>query len=663
MLKNMSIRTKQILAVVPLVAALIFYGGLVVMEKWETYLDMDRTEDVVELAVKVGELVYELQKERGMSAGYLNSDGQKFATQLPSQRQKVDMMLAAVYPVLQDIEEEFGEVPGLPEYKKVFAHLKHLKTWRQQIDALRMPTQQMVKNYSSVIQHLADAALIGLKENANHDELVALGFGYYAFLITKEQMGIMRAIGAAVFTKKSISLAQQKKLAELFATRKNFLHLAEISMPPTLHKALASLTQTPQAQQMDQLIQLMLKSTGRINTEISAENWFQLATHVINQYKTFEDKLEKTFIEKTEVIKAAAYQALILQSLLLVFTLLFGLVFSWRIIRKIQSQLNTITETANRIAEHADLTLRLPADGKDELHQISHAFNHMLGRIQQLVADVLNISGQVDQAGSQLADAADNTKGSMLKQHDAVKQIYNNIQQMVQAINTISQHIESVKHQADEALKEGRTAQQQTSTSATQIKNLAEEIEQTARVVTEVEQRSQEISGVLDIIRDISEQTNLLALNAAIEAARAGEHGRGFAVVADEVRSLAVRTQQSTEEIQAIIERLKDETARASQAMQHAETVATDGVTQMQQVQTALNAILHAIEATVNANEETVQIGHTQQKRAQQAKQNADTVQALADEAQANTEQVYKATQTLKQLAHHLKEKARLFRT
>jgi len=552
---------------------------------------------------------------------------------------------------------------SVSRYVQALAALKQQRrSLHSCIDSLKCPIPKVVGTYTRHINQLMDIALEDFTR-VSSAEIQRMGNSYYALLQTKEQLGLIRATVASALANGHITPEAKLKLGALITKKQEYARLFNLVAHKQMRKTFTQILDSATGQRFNQLAQQVLNAAP--NSAAFSEDpaaWFQLATDLINRMKQFEAKVEHHIHEHAEEIEEEAALAIKIQTATLLAALLIGLLFSWIIIRGIQRQLTTIAEGIEHISTQADLSYRLPETSRDEMGQMSRLLNTMLNRIQQLVGDVLHISENVDNASDSLVTTADHTKHSMQQQYEAVQTIYSNIQQMAQSIEDIASQMESVKAQAESAYEEGRKAQKNALDSAQTIQSLADRIKATAEVVNRVEKESEQITSVLDIIRDISEQTNLLALNAAIEAARAGEHGRGFAVVADEVRSLAVRTQQSTEEIQKIIENLTTQTNRANQAMHQAQEIAIGSVEQMASIKEALNGILKAMEATVEANEESARIGKSQARKAEEARHSADTVQKLAEEAQQNTEKVYTASQHLKKLAETLKAKARLFK-
>ncbi|MFB2686173.1 methyl-accepting chemotaxis protein [Shewanella mangrovisoli] len=257
-----------------------------------------------------------------------------------------------------------------------------------------------------------------------------------------------------------------------------------------------------------------------------------------------------------------------------------------------QSLLRTIREVVallNEIADgEADLTQRLPVNGHDELTQLAKNFNRFVLRIQQLVAEVKDTTVQMVSASTQLNSVTHSATQDMSSQQNETQLVASAITEMAASADTANKLSEDAKAQA--------LLGRETVTRATHsMRELASKVEASATTIEQLRNDSDKIGAVLDVIRAIAEQTNLLALNAAIEAARAGEQGRGFAVVADEVRSLASRTQESTKQIQQIIQTLQDRSGSAATMMGQSREATNSTVEQVTQVESALSTITEMV--------------------------------------------------------------------
>tara|TARA_B100001059_G_scaffold216856_1_gene235606 strand:- start:162 stop:1142 length:981 start_codon:yes stop_codon:yes gene_type:complete len=250
---------------------------------------------------------------------------------------------------------------------------------------------------------------------------------------------------------------------------------------------------------------------------------------------------------------------------------------AWGIIAGISAAVARLENASNQLAE-GNLTARTNDRSKDELGRISQAFDRMAERFQQTISQVAGSS-------SQLAAAAEETSAISVQTGSGVRQQTHEVAQVATAMHEMTTTVQDVarnaagaaeaSHQAEQEAQQGRKLATQTIDA---IQTLAEEVERAADVIQSLEKESGNITSVLSVIQGTAEQTNLLALNAAIEAARAGEQGRGFAVVADEVRALASRTQQSTTEIQSMITRLQAGVDQAVSVMQSSREKAGRGV-------------------------------------------------------------------------------------
>lgn len=234
----------------------------------------------------------------------------------------------------------------------------------------------------------------------------------------------------------------------------------------------------------------------------------------------------------------------------------------------ITSRLNLFLSQIKNIAKgNGDLTARLSIDSKDEIGQIAIEFDHFIEKLQTLLVNVINIAQQLTDAQQQMSQHASDANAAMLEQQHEVTAISQSINEMAQAALEIANSAERAATNANDSNSATQQGLSVVDTTKESIYALATQMGQASDVIKSLQENCLEIGSVVDVINNIAEQTNLLALNAAIEAARAGEQGRGFAVVADEVRTLAGRTQQSTTEIHAMVQQLQKISAQAVQAI------------------------------------------------------------------------------------------------
>ncbi|WP_102795845.1 methyl-accepting chemotaxis protein [Bowmanella denitrificans] len=286
---------------------------------------------------------------------------------------------------------------------------------------------------------------------------------------------------------------------------------------------------------------------------------------------------------RDEIEQAMSFNNLLVSLLTLVITILVA-TLAWLIARSIIIPIQTVSHTVHRIRNENDFTLQLKVEGRNELASMAADLNLLVEAFRNVVVDINRSVSMLNDASTELAQSAEQTANDMRSQLQETDMVATAVTQMSHTIDEIATNTENTAGKARDSSHFASTGASEVQQSVAQIRDLASQLTDSASAVAELEKESQVIGAVLDVIRGIAEQTNLLALNAAIEAARAGEQGRGFAVVADEVRSLATRTQQSTEEItktvgslqqrtQAIVQSVDSSHGKGQQAAERASTV------------------------------------------------------------------------------------------
>jgi len=351
------------------------------------------------------------------------------------------------------------------------------------------------------------------------------------------------------------------------------------------------------------------------------------------------------------------FYAVALTVALITLAILIPLVLvSTLIANSISSPINATTKAMNNISEgEGDLTQRLRTEGNDEVASLVLAFNTFIEKIQTTMTDVNHANNELSQASQQLDQFARSGKQHMEQQSEETYQVATAVTEMSSTVQEIARSAEqaadSVQGANDQAI-EGLRIMGQTTHG---ISDLAQEVESAAGVINQLEIESQGIGSVLDVIRGIAEQTNLLALNAAIEAARAGEQGRGFAVVADEVRTLASRTQQSTEEINVMIARLQKGTSDAVAVMNNGSRKASETVELAGTSANALEKIVDSISTISEMNIQIATAAEEQSSVAQEIDQSIVRISKLSEESSDNSHQISSSSTALNDLGQELK--------
>ncbi len=292
---------------------------------------------------------------------------------------------------------------------------------------------------------------------------------------------------------------------------------------------------------------------------------------------------------------------LLLAALALLFVLVVYLYSAFYV--STRASLRDLGGIMDRVAD-GDMTARFQVRSRDELGELGQVFNVTVGKIRELIERVGQTVGEVERQASRVEQVSGQSNQTVSEQRGQIEQIATAMNQMSATAQEVATSAAAAVGSAQSVNQETRSGGRLIEAQVAGIERLASEIEQSVGAINQLASDSQAIGQVLDVIKGVAEQTNLLALNAAIEAARAGEQGRGFAVVADEVRNLARRTQQSTEEIEAMIARLQGGVGAAVKTMHASHALAEETVGQSAQVQQALENILGAVGIIVDQNQQ-----------------------------------------------------------
>ena len=416
-----------------------------------------------------------------------------------------------------------------------------------------------------------------------------------------------------------------------------------------------------------EILQPMLQALGENDFSLEKQSRFLKGnrTHASPLVKSMEALLEIQAKNAKDTYTEAESSYVMVRAIsigTLIGGVTLGLFLAWWIIRSITGPLNQMRATISEVEKNGDFTRRIPVDTEDEVGQTAKSFNQLMAALQQTLGQVLVSVAKVSDAAQTLSAASGQVATSSSSQSEATSAMAAAVEEMTVSIN----HVSDSAHEAVEiSRKSGKLSTEGGEVihkAAAEMSQIAETVRHTAQAIEELGQHSNHISSIVQVIKDVADQTNLLALNAAIEAARAGEQGRGFAVVADEVRKLAERTTKATEEITQMIAAMQHSAKAAVTTMGSAVDQVSGGVALAKQAGSAIVQIKDGAEQVVGVVNDISSALAEQSSASNDIAAQVEKVAQMTEENSAAAAETASAANNLQELANSMQAAVNRFK-
>ncbi|MGI2103567.1 methyl-accepting chemotaxis protein [Shewanella frigidimarina] len=635
-ISNLNISRKLALLVIPPLLTSILFGGMYLNNEYHTQHRLALVIDLTQIAIINSSLVHELQKERGMSAGFLSSKGQAFKDNLTNQRADTDMQIQRFNLVAQ--QENFPQQLQ-STYSEVAAAFNQLSQIRKNVTALNISVAEQVSYYTRI-----NTLLLSMVDNAasqSLDSQIAIKLkAFAAFLQLKERAGIERAVLSTTFGRSESPPGSYRKFVTLVAEQQTYAERFIAAASPENIRIFKQAQQDSAMASVDQLREIAFAQDSVAMAQQSPEDWFKISTARIELLTQLEKQFSQDLSQLSQDKLLQATEHMYLNAVVLLLALIFVIVMSMVVSRYLHRSLSVLHKQVLHAGTQFDLTTRLSHQSDDEFGQISIAFNQMMAEFELVITQVRRNALSLVHAVEKMNGFTHSMQADVEQGSSEAEQVASAMTEMSATVHEIAANAVQVSEASANANIEVQSGNNDVSKTSDAIQLLAKEIADAAQSIERLDKDVQDIVTILAVISSIADQTNLLALNAAIEAARAGEQGRGFAVVADEVRTLAQRSQRSTEDIKAMTERLKAGAATAVSAMQRGQVQAQQSVTESQHAGNELKLIAQHVGVIDSMNQQIAASTHEQSAVAEEVNRNAMKITEIYHHTQEISQQI-----------------------
>ncbi len=603
-MKNLTIKAKLIiLSLIPI----LVLGYMTIDETINGYNNKQKLENTTKLVVlskKISLMIHETQKERGASAGYIGSHGVKFKDILPKQIKLTNKRVDEFKSFVQTIN--LNSFPSVKQdIDKTMQFLSQLDEKRTKITNLSLPLKDTVSYYTKMNTSMLNiVSEIAKSSPANKvtKELVA----YVSFLKAKERAGIERAVLSSVFAENKFPSGYFAKFIDLVAQQNAYIDGFLSMANPNLIKLYKEKMNNPAVKEVNKLRQIAIDKANEGNFGVDSVYWFKTITKKINILKEIDDAIADDATKLLDSLASNSYNGAIGGLL----TILFMIMFAYPLTKNIEKNMVELDKFISDIAENKNFSKKVEITSNDEFGKIQKSLARLMTSLKDAINEAKRGASANDDISRTIVKNFGDISENIKKETEAVIQVTSSSKELQDMLNETKEESIQTKQRVIEAKERIEHAKNVILDTMNQVEQNSQVEHEIADKLNQLSGEAEQVKGVLSIIGDIAEQTNLLALNAAIEAARAGEHGRGFAVVADEVRQLAERTQKSLVEINAtisvIVQSILDASGSMNQNIKHVEQLIRNSEqvqSEMGEIQYNMDSVYESIDTTNNTVE------------------------------------------------------------